>query len=182
MTPPQSTAGQAGVSDDFVVFQGRPGRRLGELALPHRRRRQLVPQPGEFAVAAPVPPGPHCPGSGPLPSGAVHTREGTGKKRALSGGTSVATATTAVHATSENVTGIQLCIAALAGFPLRTVVPIGGSRARAATSDRYAARAAFRSVSDLPITSGRRQERRGAAAVCKRFSSVRPSGSLGTST
>ncbi len=60
---------------------------------------------------------------------AVHTREGTGKKRALNGCTSVATATTAVHATSQNVTDIQLCIAALAGFPLRTVVPIGGSRA-----------------------------------------------------
>jgi hypothetical protein len=96
------------------------------LALPHRRRRQLVPQPGEFAVAAPVTPGPDCPGSGPLSSG-PHTREGTGKKRVLNGCTSVATATTAVHATSENVTDIQLCIAALAGSPLRTVVPIGGS-------------------------------------------------------
>jgi hypothetical protein len=56
----------------------------------------------------------------------MHTRKGTGKKRALNGYTSVATATTAVHATSENVTDIQLCIAALAGFPSRTVVPIGG--------------------------------------------------------
>ena len=64
---------------------------------------------------------------------AVHTREGTGKKRALNDCTSVATATTAVHATSQNVTNIQLCIAALAGFPLRTVVPIGGSRAPAPT-------------------------------------------------
>jgi hypothetical protein len=57
----------------------------------------------------------------------MHTRKGTGKKRGLNGCTSVATATTAVHATSENVTDIQLCIAALAGFPSRTVVPIGGS-------------------------------------------------------
>lgn len=54
-------------------------------------------------------------------------REGTGKKRAPNGCTSVATATTAVHATSRNVTDIRLCIAALAAFPLRTVVPIGGS-------------------------------------------------------
>ena len=56
----------------------------------------------------------------------MHTREGTGEKRALNGCTSVATATTAVHATSQNVTHIQLCIAALAGFPLPAVVPIGG--------------------------------------------------------
>lgn len=37
----------------------------------------------------------------------MHTRRGTGKKRALNGYTSAATATTAVHATSANVTDIQ---------------------------------------------------------------------------
>ena len=126
MTPPQSTAGQAGVSDDFVVFQGRPGRRLGELALPHRRRRQLVPSPARSPWLRRYRPARTA--QGPVRhQAAVHTREGTGKKRVLNGCTSVATATTAVHATSENVTDIQLCIAALAGFPLRIVVPIGGS-------------------------------------------------------
>lgn len=92
----------------------------------HRRRRQLVPQPGEFTVAAQGNPRPGLPRVRSAIERAVHTREGTGKKRALNGCTSVATATTAVHATSQNVTDIQLCIAALAGFPLRTVVPIGG--------------------------------------------------------
>ncbi len=50
----------------------------------------------------------------------------------------LATATTAVHATSQNVTDIQLCIAALAGFPLRTVVPIGGYTYACSTQTNYA--------------------------------------------
>ena len=87
-------------------------------------------------MAAPVTPDPDLPRFRSAIERAVHTREGTGEKRALNGCTSVATATTAVHATSQNVTHIQLCIAAPAGFPLPTVVPIGGGW-RAFSQNRF---------------------------------------------
>ena len=125
-----------------------PGHGSGLRLRPSPRPRKNITRhdtPAEHsALALPPPTAPACPPARRVHRGcagnprpglprvrsaierAVHTREGTGKKRALNGCTSVATATTAVHATSQNVTDIQLCIAALAGFPMRTVVPIGG--------------------------------------------------------